>query len=220
SIGPHPPRLLPGASGDEPDALFVAAANASGPPRLANGRSDIDHGDRDRYELWFLGIRALFGGVSVALRGIALGSAAAAARRSSTAKKYRLALAISGICIVSVGSVNLPWALHISGRHRGPSGRDLTLLACRTADAGQPPGPTDAVGRREAATRGYHPPQPGRTVPSADGRPLCLEPGGAGSTAAREIRCSALRKAALGAGSGADPAPPPHAIRHGCGACT
>src|SRR5437868_15123969 len=82
-------------------------------------------------------LRALFGGVSVALRGIALGSAAAAARRSSTAKKYRLALAISGICIVSVGSVNLPWALHISGRHRGPAGRDLVRLACRAADAGK-----------------------------------------------------------------------------------
>src|SRR5438128_352981 len=32
SIGSHAPRLLPGASGNEPEALFVAAADASGPP--------------------------------------------------------------------------------------------------------------------------------------------------------------------------------------------
>ena len=118
------PHLLPRASGNEFDALFVAAAHASGPPGPPNSRSGGDDRDRGRDELWLLGIRALFGGVSVAVRGVALGSAAPAPRGPATAKKYRFALAVAGICIVSRGPKDLPSAFgDISGRHRGLSDR-------------------------------------------------------------------------------------------------
>jgi hypothetical protein len=64
--------LLPRASGHGSDALFVAAAHASGPPRLAISRSGSDDRDRGRDEQRLLGIRALLGGISVAVRGVAL----------------------------------------------------------------------------------------------------------------------------------------------------
>ena len=99
SVGPYAPRLLPGVFGHEPDAISVASADAFGSPSAASGRSGSGERDRDRDELWLLGIRALFCGLSVVVRGVALGIAAAATRRSPTAKKCRFSVATSGICI-------------------------------------------------------------------------------------------------------------------------
>jgi hypothetical protein len=99
SVGPYAPRLLPGVFGHEPDAISVASADAFGSPSAASGRSGSGDRDRDRDELWLLGIRALFCGLSVVVRGVALGIAAAATRRSPTAKKCRFSVATSGICI-------------------------------------------------------------------------------------------------------------------------
>ena len=79
--------------------------------------------DRDRDELWLLGIRALLGSLSVAVRGVALGIAAPATRRPPTAKKYRFALAVAAICIVSHRPTDLPSVRRQSGGHHGPSDR-------------------------------------------------------------------------------------------------
>ena len=259
SVGPHAPRLLPGASGHEPDAIFVAAPDASRPPSAAHGRSGSSDRDRDRDELWLLGIRALLGGVSVAVRGIALGSAAPAPRRPHDRKKiplrpgsFRNLHSQPRPGDPTLGSAAIPVGIVApSDRGSDPAGmqgsgcreaaqaplsipmtieRALTMLRidllatsqgcvqrppdlgnspsptaaaqrggsaahrlcfagadagiCRVCDA---PGPADVLGRRRTANRGHNIPQSGRAVPSADDRPLQLEPVRIRSRAPRKI---------------------------------
>src|SRR5205823_4901300 len=72
-------RLLPGTSGHEPEAVSVDAADEPGAAGTAKSGLGTYDSDRNRHELWVLGIGPLFGCLPLNVRRIALDRPAAVA---------------------------------------------------------------------------------------------------------------------------------------------
>ena len=86
--------LLPGVSRHEPEALFMAAADAPGAPGFAERGCGEDDRNRDRYRLWFLGIGPLCSRLPVIIRRSALGGTASTPRRYNTGPNHRAGVEI------------------------------------------------------------------------------------------------------------------------------